>query len=190
MPELSSLFCVALRASCVRFRLPVSLPGSGPLSPSHKRKAALGWVIDGAARPGSPLQRQTKPPQGILVWDFKEISWQHACVGVSHCRINHHHARTHALAQKFNLKERFSAPLQAWQICYISCFIVIVAWTHDPRLWFDSKYGVKWVNVVSNYWKHIILYEFWTCKKGQSQFEICYYDKAWVWLQGHMGLSV
>lgn len=37
MPELSSLFCVALRASCVRFRLPVSLPGSGPLSPSHKR---------------------------------------------------------------------------------------------------------------------------------------------------------
>lgn len=42
MPELSSLFCVALRASCVRFRLPVSLPCSGPLSPSHKRQHSVG----------------------------------------------------------------------------------------------------------------------------------------------------
>lgn len=42
MPELSSLFCVALRASCVRFRLPVSLPSSGPLSQSHKRQHSVG----------------------------------------------------------------------------------------------------------------------------------------------------
>lgn len=41
MPELSSLFCVALRASCVRLRLRVSLPGSGPLSPSHKRQRSV-----------------------------------------------------------------------------------------------------------------------------------------------------
>lgn len=42
MPELSSLFCVAFRASCVRFRLRVSLPSSGPLSPRHKRQHSVG----------------------------------------------------------------------------------------------------------------------------------------------------
>lgn len=46
MPELSSLFCVALRASCVRFRLPVSLPGSGQLSLSHKRQHSVGWSTE------------------------------------------------------------------------------------------------------------------------------------------------
>lgn len=70
MPELSSLFCVALRASCVRFRLLVSLPGSGPLSRIHKRQHSVGWSTQQYGL--TPVQRQTKPLLGILACDSKE----------------------------------------------------------------------------------------------------------------------
>lgn len=65
MPELSSLFCVALRASCVRFRLPVFLSGSSPLSLRHKRQHSVGWWTP---RLNPTLLRHSKSnlPRGFL----------------------------------------------------------------------------------------------------------------------------
>lgn len=49
MSEISSLFCVASRASCVRFRLRVSLPQQRPIV-SEPQKVAQCWVIDRATQ--------------------------------------------------------------------------------------------------------------------------------------------
>lgn len=51
MPKLSSLFCVAFRASCVRFRLRVSLSRQRPFV-CPPQKAAQCWVIDRTSEAG------------------------------------------------------------------------------------------------------------------------------------------
>lgn len=73
MPELSSLFCVALRASCVRFRLRVRPPHprQQPIV-SEPQKAAQCWVIDRAARPGSSATANLTSAQEILPFDLQD----------------------------------------------------------------------------------------------------------------------
>lgn len=53
MPKLSSLFCVAVRASCVRFRLRVSLTPQRPFV-WPPQKTVQCWVIDRTSQPGKP----------------------------------------------------------------------------------------------------------------------------------------
>lgn len=68
MPELSSLFCVALRASCVRFRLPVSPPAAAHCLPATKGSTVLGDRRSGSA--GAALPRQPYLCKGgILLCD-------------------------------------------------------------------------------------------------------------------------
>lgn len=59
MPELSSLFCGALRASCVRFRLPSLSPAA-----AHCLRGTKGSTVPG--------DRRTEPPLGILLHNSRE----------------------------------------------------------------------------------------------------------------------